>query len=100
LEAIKRICIYEKGKSESSKKASHKSEKRKKHLDINSTARVPKKVHFEKNCDLCKKHGGVYTTHNNRDCPRFEKVGKEKSDYRAAKKGGKKVNAVTRSLRS
>jgi hypothetical protein len=52
--------------------------------------RVPKKVCTEKHCDLCKKHGGAYTTHNTRDCHRFEKDGTEKSDFRAAKKGGKK----------
>jgi hypothetical protein len=57
-------------------------------------ARVPKKVHFEKNCDLCKKHGGVYTTHNTCDCCRFKKDGKEKSDFRTAKKGGRKCNPV------
>ncbi len=28
-------------------------------------------------------------THNTRDCRRFEKDGTEKSDFRAAKKGGK-----------
>ena len=32
--------------------------------------------------------------HNTRDCHRFEKDGKEKSDFRAAKKGGKKGNPV------
>ncbi len=55
---------------------------------------MPKKVCFEKHCNLCKKHGGAYTTHYTRDCRRFEKDGKEKSDFRAAKKGGKKGNPV------
>jgi hypothetical protein len=90
LEAIKCVCTYEKGKSESyekSKKSSNKGEKGKKCPGTNSTARVPKKVHFEKNYDLCKKHGGAYTTQNNRDCHRFEKDGKEKSNFCAAKKG-------------
>ncbi len=32
--------------------------------------------------------------HNTRDCCRFEKDRKEKSDVRAAKKGGKKGNPV------
>ncbi len=32
--------------------------------------------------------------HYTRDCRRFEKEGKEKSDFRAAKKGGKKGNPV------
>jgi hypothetical protein len=94
LEAIKRICTYKKGKLESSAKSSHKSKKGKKHPGTNSTARVPKKVHFEKNCDLCKKHGGVCTTHNTRDCCRFEKDRKEKSNFCTAKKGEKKGNPV------
>ncbi len=94
LEAIKRVCTYKKGKSESSKKASHKSKKGKKRPGTNSTVRVPKKVRFEKHCDLCKKHEGAYTTHKTRDCCRFEKDGKEKSDSCTAKKGGKKGNPV------
>ncbi len=76
LEAIKRVCTYEKGKSESSEKSSYKSKKGKKHPGTKSTTRVPKKVHFEKNNNLCKKHGGAYTTHNTCDCCRFEKDGK------------------------
>jgi hypothetical protein len=94
LEAIKCICTYKKGKSESSEKSSHKSKKGKKCPGTNSMTRVPKKVRFEKNCNLCKKHGGAYTMHNTCDCRMFEKDGKEKSDFRAAKKGGKKGNPV------
>jgi hypothetical protein len=73
LEAIKRVCTYEKGKLESSEKSSHKREKGKKHPGTDSTVRVPKKVSFEKHCKLCKKHGGTYTMHNTCDCRRFEK---------------------------
>jgi hypothetical protein len=94
LEAIERICTYKKGKLESSKKSSHKSKKGKKCPGTKSTARVPKKVRFEKHCDLCKKHGGAYTTHNTHDCHRFEKDRKEKFNFRAAKKGGQKGNHV------
>jgi hypothetical protein len=94
LEAIKRVCTYEKGKSESSKKSSHKSKKGKKCPGTKATVRVPKKVCFEKHCNLCKKHGVAYTTHNTRDCCRFEKDGKEKSDFCTTKKGGKKGNPV------
>jgi hypothetical protein len=57
-------------------------------------ATVPKKVGFEKHCNLCKKHGGMHTTHNTHDCCKFEKDGKEKSKFCAAKKGGKKANPV------
>jgi hypothetical protein len=32
--------------------------------------------------------------HNTRECHRFEKDGKEKSDFRAAKRGGKKGNPI------
>jgi hypothetical protein len=91
LEAIERICTYEKGKLdtfEKSYKSSNKDEKGKKHPGTNSMVRVSKKVHFEKHCDLCKKHGGAHTMHNTCDCCRFEKDGKEKSSFRAAKKGG------------
>jgi hypothetical protein len=94
LEAIKRLCTYKKAKLESSEKSSHKSKEGKKRPGTNSTVRVPKKVRFEKHCDLCKKHGGAYTMHNTRDYCRFEKNGKEKSDFCAAKKGGKKGNPV------
>ncbi len=36
--------------------------------------------------------------HNARHCRRFEKDGTEKSDFRAAKKGGKKPNPVEQSF--
>jgi hypothetical protein len=94
LEAIKCICTYEKGKLESSKKSSHKNKKGKKCPGTKATVRVHKKVCFKKHCNLCKKHGGAYTTHNTHDCHRFEKDGKEKSDFRSAKKGGKKSYPV------
>jgi hypothetical protein len=98
LEAIKGICTHEKAKFKSSKKASHKGKKGKKHPCTKSLARVPKRVHFEKHCNLRKKHGGAYTTHNTRDCGRFEKDGKEKSDFRATKKGGKKANLTNQNF--
>jgi hypothetical protein len=98
LEAIERVCTYEKGKPEFSKKSSNKGEKGKKCPGTNSTARVPKKVHFEKNCDLCKKHGDAHTMHNTPDCRRFEKDRNEKSDFCATKKGGKKANPINQSF--
>jgi hypothetical protein len=60
--------------------------------------RVPKKVRTEKHCNLCKTHGGAYTTHNTCDCRRYEKDGTEKSDFRAVKKGGKKPNPTKQSF--
>ncbi len=75
LEAIRRICTYEKGKSDSYKKSdksSNKGKKGKKRPGTNFSARVTKKVCFEKHCDLCEKHGGTYTMHNTCYCRRFE----------------------------
>ncbi len=90
LEVIERVCTYEMDKSESSKKSFHKSEKGKKRPGTEATIRVPKKACFEKHCDLCKKHGDAFTTYNTRECHRFEKDGKKKSDFCTAKKGSKK----------
>jgi hypothetical protein len=52
----------------------------------------------KKHCDFCKKHEGAYTTHNTCDCRWFEKDGTEKSDFRAAKKGGRKPNPTKQSF--
>jgi hypothetical protein len=98
LEAIEHVCTHEKAKLESSKKASHKGKKRKKCPGTKPTARVPKKVCFKKNCNLCKRHGGAYTTHNTRDCGRLEKDGKEKSNFHTTKKGSKKANPVNQNF--
>jgi hypothetical protein len=101
LEAIEPVCTYEKGRSDSykkSEKSSNKGEKGEKRPGTIFLARVPKKVRFEKHCNLCKKHGGAHTTHNTRDCCRFEKDGKEKSNFRAAKKGGYKSNPVNQNF--
>ncbi len=104
LEAIEHVCIYEKGKSdnfEKSNKSSNKGKKGKKHPGTDSMVRVTKKVRFEKfekHCELCKKHGGAHTTHDTRDCRRFEKDRTEKSSFRAAKKGGKKNYPVNQNF--
>jgi hypothetical protein len=95
------VCTYEKGKSDSFKKSdksSNKGEKGKKRPGTSSMARVPKKVRFEKHCDLCKKHGGIHTMQNTRDCCRYEKDGKEKSSFRAIKKGRYKSNPVNKNF--
>ncbi len=80
------------------KKALHSEKKSTKQPGTDNNARVPKKARTKKHCDLCKKHGGAYTTHNTRDCHRFEKDGTEKSDFRAAKKGEKKPNPTKQSF--
>ncbi len=61
-------------------------------------ARVPKKVRFKKHCDRCKRHGGTYTTHNIKDCCRYEKDRKLKANFRATKKGGKIANPVNQNF--
>ncbi len=100
LEAIERVCGREGSKKSNpsrDEKPLHSEKKGTKRPGTDSP-RVPKKVHTEKHCDLCKKHGGAYTTHNTRDCRRFEKDRMEKSDFRAAKKGGKKPNLTKQSF--
>jgi hypothetical protein len=57
-----------------------------------------KKVHFEKSCELCKKFGGVHTTHATKDCRTYEKDGTVKANFRAAKKAGKKPNPEKQSF--
>jgi hypothetical protein len=97
LNTIEPVRTYEKGKLdtfEKSDKSSNKGQKGKKRPGTNSTVQVPKKVRFEKHCNLCKKHGGAHTMHNTCDYCRFEKDGKEKSSFCAAKKGGYKNNPI------
>jgi hypothetical protein len=75
LEAIERICTHEKGKpdnNEKSDKSSNKGKKGKKRPGTGSTVRVPKKVCFEKHCDLCKKHGGAHTAHMTSECHKYK----------------------------
>jgi hypothetical protein len=59
---------------------------------------VPKKVHFEKSCELCKKYGGAHTTHATKDCRKYKKDGTLKANFRAAKKAGKKPNPAKQSF--
>ncbi len=97
LEAIERVCTYEKGKSdtfEKSDKSSNKGEKGKKTPWYWFYGQGSQESPLEKHCNLCKKQGGAHTTHNTCDCHRFEKDGKEKSSFRAAKKGRYKSNPV------
>ncbi len=59
---------------------------------------VPKKVRFERSCELCKKHGGAHTTHATKDCCRYKKEGMVKANFRIAKKAGKKPNPAKQSF--
>ncbi len=101
LEAIERVCTHEKGKPDNNEKcdkSSYKGKKGKKHPGTNSTVRVPKKVCFEKHCDLCKKYGGAHTTHTTHECHRYEKDGTEKFSFCTAKKGRKKKYPVNQNF--
>jgi hypothetical protein len=86
LEAIERIFMQEKPNAQSYKKVSGKSMTESKRPGTGSMTRVPKKVCFEKHCDLCKKHGGVHTTHNTKECTKYEKDDLEKVSFHATKK--------------
>jgi hypothetical protein len=41
---------------------------------------------------------GAHTTHNTKDCHRYKKDRREKSDFHAAKKGRKKPNPTKQSF--
>jgi hypothetical protein len=100
LEAIEHVCGRE-GSDKSNPSCNEKhlhSEKKGMKRPGTDSSRVPKKVPTKKHCDLCKKHGGAYTTHNTRDCRHFEKDGTEKSYFCTAKKGGKKPNPTKQSF--
>ncbi len=99
LEAIECVCTHEKGKpDEKSGKSSFNGKKGKKKPGTDLTVCVPKKVRFEKNCNLCKKYGGTHTTHTTCECCKYEKDGTEKYSFRAAKKGGKKNYPVNQNF--
>ncbi len=80
LKAIERVCKQEKSNAQYGKKSSNKGEKGNKQPVTKSTIRVPKKACTKKHCNLCKKHGGARTTHNTRDCSKYEKDGSEKAN--------------------
>ncbi len=92
LEAIERECTHEKAHAPTGKKASHKNKAGAKWPSNCATKQAHKKVRFKKSCELCKKYGGVHTTHATKDCCKYEKDRMAKADFRAAKKAGKKPN--------
>jgi hypothetical protein len=101
LKVIEPVCTHEKGKpddNEKSDKSSYNAKKGKKRPGTNSTVRAPKKVQFEKHCNMCKKHGGAHTIHTTRECRKYEKDGTEKSSFCTAKKGGKKNYPVNQNF--
>jgi hypothetical protein len=89
-EAIERVCGQEgsnKSNPSCDERALH-SEKKGTKRPGTASLRVPKKARTKKHCNLCKKHGGAYTTHNTCDCRCFEKDGTEKSKFRAQRAYG------------
>jgi hypothetical protein len=98
LDAIEHICTQERAHVQSRKKASQKRNAGTKQPSTGSTNRVPKRVHFEKPCKLCKKLGGAHTTHTTKDCQQNEKDGMVKADLCTAKKAGKKPNPAKQSF--
>ncbi len=55
-----------------------------------SSDRVPKKVHAEKFCQLCKTHGGPHQMHNTRKCRCYNKEGKPLGNSAGKSSGAKK----------
>jgi hypothetical protein len=98
LKAIERVCTPEKAHVPSGENASHKNEAGAKWPSNGATKQAHKKVRFEKSCKLCKKHGGAHTTHATKDCHKYEEDGMAKTDFRAAKKAGKKPNPAKQSF--
>ncbi len=97
-EANKRVCTHEKTHTPSGKTASHKNKAGAKGPSNGAKKQTHKKVHFEKSCNLCKKHGGAYTTHATKDCCKYEEDGTAKANFRAVKKAGKKPNLAKQSF--
>jgi hypothetical protein len=80
----------------SGEKASHKSKAGTKRPNTGATLWVPKKVHFEKSCELCKKHGGAHTTHATKDCCKERWY--VEGQFPCHKKTGKKPNPAKQSF--
>jgi hypothetical protein len=90
LEAIECVCTQEKANASSGGRASQKKKTGTKPPSIGGMKQVPIKVNFERNCDLCKKHGGAHTAHNTKDCCRYKKDRMVKANFHAGKKAGKR----------
>jgi hypothetical protein len=98
LKAIQHVCTPEKAHAPSGKKASHKNKAGAKQPSTGATKQAHKKVHFEKSCKLCKKHGGAHTTHTAKDCHKYKKDRTMKANTCTAKKAGKKPNPAKQSF--
>jgi hypothetical protein len=81
LEAIQRVMVEKKGanlkaKGKGSTAPSEPKGNPKRKASGGPTGRVPKKDRSEKFCQLCKAHGGPFTTHNILDCRCYDSNGK------------------------
>ena len=59
-------------------KAKGADSKRKAESNDSRNPKKAKKGWTEKHCSLCKKHGGAHTTHNTKECRRYNKDGSHK----------------------
>jgi hypothetical protein len=98
LKAIERVCAPEKTHAPSGEKASYKNKVGAKQPSNGATKQDHKKVHFEKSCKMCKKHGGTHTTHATKDCRKYEKDRTVKTNFRSAKKADVKPNPAKQSF--
>ena len=65
-------------KPPSKDKAKGADSKRKAESNDSRNPKKAKKGWTEKHCSLCKKHGGAHTTHNTKECRRYNKDGSHK----------------------
>ncbi len=98
LKAIERVCTPEKAHAPSGKKTSHKNKAGAKQPSTGAMKQATKKVHFEKSCKLCKKYGGMHTTHTTKDCRKYETDGMAKASFCTTKRAGKKPNPAKQSF--
>jgi hypothetical protein len=98
LKAIEHVCTPKKAHAQSGEKVSHKNKAGAKQPSTGATKQAPKKVHFVRSCDRCKKHGGAHTTHATKDCRRYKKDGTVKTNFCTTKKAGKKPNPAKQSF--
>jgi hypothetical protein len=99
LKAIEHMCTPKKAHVQFGKKAFHKNEAGAKRPSNGATKQAPKKVRFERSCELCKKHGGPHTTtHATKDCRMYKKDGTVRANFHTTKKAGKKPNPEKQSF--
>ncbi len=71
----------EKAAKENTEKVTRKREKGNHKGSSSTDYHIPKKVRVKKSCALCQKHGSAHTTHNTRECHKYEKDGTLKKNF-------------------